>query len=73
MAVPGRSSSWAPADLAATELFAVDAYATEFAARVARGRRGRRSYSARPHRVLPGGGGQPYDLGTFESPAGTWP
>ena len=31
MAVPGN----APADLAATELFAVDAYATEFDARVA--------------------------------------
>ena len=30
MAVPGN----APADLAATELFAVDAYATEFDARV---------------------------------------
>jgi len=70
MAVPGRSSSWAPADLAATELFAVDAYATEFDARVAEideaGARIRLDRTA----FYPGGGGQPYDLGTFETPAG---
>ena len=67
MAVPGN----APADLAATELFAVDAYATEFDARVAEvdaaGARIRLDRTA----FYPGGGGQPYDLGTFETPAGT--
>jgi len=66
MAVPGN----APADLAATELFAVDAYATEFDARVAEideaGARIRLDRTA----FYPGGGGQPYDLGTFETPAG---
>ena len=67
MAVPGN----APPDLAATELFAVDAYATEFEARVT-------EVDADNHRVrldrtafYPGGGGQPCDLGTIESPAGT--
>jgi misacylated tRNA(Ala) deacylase len=66
MAVPGN----APADLAATELFAVDAYRTEFDARVA-------EVDADNHRVrldrtafYPGGGGQPHDLGTLETPGG---
>src|SRR6188472_2865192 len=66
MAVPGN----APADLAATELFAVDAYATDFDARVAEvdeaGARIRLDRTA----FYPGGGGQPYDLGTFDTPAG---
>ena len=69
MAVPGRSNE-APADLAATELFAVDAYATEFDARVTEvdeaGARIRLDRTA----FYPGGGGQPYDLGTFETSAG---
>jgi len=67
MAVPGN----APPDLAATELFAVDAYRTEFDARVA-------EVDAEQGRVrldrtafYPGGGGQPCDLGTLETPAGT--
>jgi misacylated tRNA(Ala) deacylase len=67
MAVPGN----APADLAAAELFAVDAYRTEFDARVA-------EVDASNHRIrldrtafYPGGGGQPCDLGTLQSPAGT--
>jgi misacylated tRNA(Ala) deacylase len=64
MAVPGN----APAELAATELFAVDAYATEFDARVAEvdgaGSRVRLDRTA----FYPGGGGQPYDLGTIETP-----
>ncbi|MBO9522480.1 MAG: alanyl-tRNA editing protein [Nocardioidaceae bacterium] len=61
MSVPGR----APASLAATELFAVDAYTTEFSARVAEvdhdGSRVRLERTA----FYPGGGGQPCDLGTL--------
>jgi misacylated tRNA(Ala) deacylase len=63
MAVPGN----APADLAATELFAVDAYTTEFDARVAEvdaeGGRIRLDRTA----FYPGGGGQPHDLGTIRT------
>src|SRR3954452_7522280 len=66
MAVPGN----APPDLAATELFAVDAYTTDFDARVAEvdadGRRVRLDRTA----FYPGGGGQPHDLGTIESAVG---
>jgi misacylated tRNA(Ala) deacylase len=67
MGVPGN----APPELARTELFAVDAYTTEFDAKVA-------EVDADNHRVrldrtafYPGGGGQPYDVGTIETPAGT--
>jgi misacylated tRNA(Ala) deacylase len=71
MAVPGRSTNPAPPELAATELFAVDAYRTEFDARVvevdvAQGRL-RLDRTA----FYPGGGGQPCDLGTIETPTGT--
>jgi misacylated tRNA(Ala) deacylase len=67
MAVPGN----APPDLAATELFAVDAYATEFAARVAEvDREGGRIRLDRTA-FYPGGGGQPYDLGTIQTAEGT--
>jgi misacylated tRNA(Ala) deacylase len=67
MAVPGN----APADLAATELFAVDAYATEFAAKVAEvDREGGRVRLDRTA-FYPGGGGQPCDLGTIQSADGT--
>ena len=63
MAVPGN----APPDLAATELFAVDAYATEFDARVVdvdrEGGRIRLDRTA----FYPVGGGQPYDLGTIQT------
>ena len=66
MAVPGN----APPDLAATELFAVDAYTTEFAARVtevdAVGGRLRLDRTA----FYPGGGGQPHDLGSLQTAAG---
>jgi misacylated tRNA(Ala) deacylase len=67
MAVPGN----APPDLAATELFAVDAYTTEFAATVVEvDREGRRIRLDRTA-FYPGGGGQPYDLGTIQSAEGT--
>ena len=66
MAVPGRRvPDNAPADLAARELFAVDAYLREFEAR------GRARSTAEPTgsalrrtAFYPGGGGQPHDLGT---------
>jgi len=66
MAVPGRPvPEGAPADLAATELFAVDAYLRSFEARVeavdADGRRIRLARTA----FYPGGGGQPHDTGTL--------
>ena len=71
MAVPGRSSNGAPADLAATELFAVDAYATEFAAKVVEvDREGGRIRLDRTA-FYPSGGGQPHDLGTIQSAEGT--
>jgi misacylated tRNA(Ala) deacylase len=61
MAVPGTP----PPDLAATELFAIDAYVRSFEAKVAaldpEGRRVRLSRTA----FYPGGGGQPCDLGTI--------
>lgn len=67
MAVPGN----APADLAATELFAVDAYATEFAAKVVEvDREGGRIRLDRTA-FYPSGGGQPHDLGTIQSAEGT--
>lgn len=66
MAVPGRPTpEGAPAALAGTELFSVDAYLREFEARV-------EEVDADAHRVAlsrtafyPGGGGQPYDLGAL--------
>ena len=62
MAVPGNPP---PADLAATELFAVDTYVHEFDSTVAEvdhdGRRVRLARTA----FYPGGGGQPCDLGTI--------
>ena len=64
MAVPGN----APADLAATELFAVDAYATEFDARVTEVDAGNHRVRLDRTAFYPGGGGQPHDVGTIETP-----
>lgn len=66
MAVPGRATpAGAPAALAASELFAVDAYRRNFEATVI-------GVDAEAHRVAldrtafyPGGGGQPHDLGSL--------
>ena len=67
MGVPGTFADRAPAGLADTELFAVDAYRTEFDARVVEvdrdGRRVRLDRTA----FYPTGGGQPHDLGTLVS------
>jgi misacylated tRNA(Ala) deacylase len=72
MGVPGnKTSGEVPAQLAATELFAVDAYRQEFDSTVAEvDREGRRVRLERTA-FYPGGGGQPCDLGTLETPAGT--
>lgn len=73
MAVPGRHvPEGAPAALADTELFSVDAYLREFEARVD-------DVDPEGHRVAlsrtafhPGGGGQPHDLGALEWGDGSW-
>jgi misacylated tRNA(Ala) deacylase len=71
MAVPGRPHAGPPPDLAATELFAVDAYATDFAARVVEvDREGGRIRLDRTA-FYPGGGGQPHDVGTLQTADGT--
>lgn len=72
MAIPGdpTHSTVAPAALADTELFAVDAYRRSFDADVL-------DVDREANRVLlsrtafyPGGGGQPFDTGTLTGPAG---
>ncbi|MGI8901090.1 MAG: alanyl-tRNA editing protein, partial [Nocardioides sp.] len=66
MAVPGRADpDGAPPDLAATELFAVDAYLREFDAEVTAVDREAGRVSLRRTAFYPGGGGQPHDLGVL--------
>lgn len=66
MAVPGRRvPAGAPADLAGTELFAVDAYLRSFDAQVAEVDAEHRRVALRRTAFYPGGGGQPYDVGTL--------
>ena len=70
MGVPGNAQDRAPAELAATELFAVDAYRRDFDATVAEvDREGGRIRLDRTA-FYPGGGGQPCDLGTLQTGAG---
>jgi misacylated tRNA(Ala) deacylase len=71
MAVPGRPSNWAPPDLAATELFAVDAYTTDFTASVTEVDRENGRIRLDRTAFYPGGGGQPHDLGTIQTSEGT--
>jgi misacylated tRNA(Ala) deacylase len=67
MGVPGNP----PPDLAATELFAIDAYRQEFDATVTEvDHEGGRVRLARTA-FYPGGGGQPCDLGTLQASTGT--
>jgi misacylated tRNA(Ala) deacylase len=61
----------APARLAETELFAVDAYRQEFDATVAEVDREHGRVRLDRTAFYPGGGGQPYDVGTLVTPAGT--
>jgi misacylated tRNA(Ala) deacylase len=71
MAVPGSFADRAPAGLADTELFAVDAYRTSFEARVVEvDREGGRLRLDRTA-FYPTGGGQPHDIGTLASSEGT--
>jgi misacylated tRNA(Ala) deacylase len=64
MAVPGRPvPDGAPADLAETELFSVDAYLRDFDAEVVEVDDDGRRVALRRTAFYPGGGGQPHDLG----------
>jgi len=70
MGVPGEATRNAPPELAASELFAVDAYRHEFDSTVAEvDRDGGRIRLARTA-FYPGGGGQPCDLGTILTAGG---
>jgi len=70
MGVPGEATRNAPPELAASELFAVDAYRAEFDSTVVEvDRDGGRIRLARTA-FYPGGGGQPCDLGTILGPGG---
>jgi misacylated tRNA(Ala) deacylase len=60
-----------PAGLAGTELFAVDAFCAEFEAEVAEVDREQGRARLSRTAFYPGGGGQPCDLGTLTTPAGT--
>lgn len=74
MAVPGRPAPvGAPADLAAHELFAVDAYLRDFEASVVEVDRDAGRVALSRTAFYPGGGGQPHDLGTLRwgGPGGT--
>ncbi len=68
MGVPGNPP---PADLVATELFAVDAYIRGFEAKVVELDTERRRVRLDRTAFYPGGGGQPHDLGTIAGRAVT--
>lgn len=73
MAVPGHVPAGAPAGLADTELFAVDAYARAFDTTVHRADREEGRVALRRTAFYPGGGGQPYDVGTLRWDGGSAP
>ncbi len=73
MAVPGHVPAGAPAGLAETELFAVDAYAHAFDTAVHRVDRDEGRVALRRTAFYPGGGGQPYDVGTLRWDGGAAP
>jgi misacylated tRNA(Ala) deacylase len=70
MAVPGNFADRAPAGLAETELFAVDAYRTEFDATVVEVDRDGGRLRLDRTAFYPTGGGQPHDTGTLAMPDG---
>jgi misacylated tRNA(Ala) deacylase len=71
MGVPGQPTRGEPpATLAATELFATDAYCRDFDADVAEVDREQGRVRLVRTAFYPGGGGQPCDLGSLETPAG---
>jgi misacylated tRNA(Ala) deacylase len=72
MAVPGRRvPEGAPAQLAETELFSVDAYLRDFDAAVDAVDRDAGRVALRRTAFYPGGGGQPHDLGSLVWDGGT--
>jgi misacylated tRNA(Ala) deacylase len=71
MGVPGNFADRAPAGLADTELFAVDAYRTEFEATVVEVDRAGGRVRLDRTAFYPTGGGQPHDLGTLTSSEAT--
>ena len=68
MGVPGEATRNAPRELAASELFAVDAYRHEFDSTVAEVDRDAGRIRLARTAFYPGGGGQPCDLGTILAP-----
>lgn len=75
MAVPGREHSRRepappPPELRDTELFAVDAYRRSFDADVLEVDREQGRLKLSRTAFYPGGGGQPHDVGTLETPVG---
>ncbi len=74
MAVPGHKVPvGAPADLAESELFSVDAYLRSFEAAVDAVDREQNRVALRRTSFYPGGGGQPHDLSTLRWDAGAAP
>jgi misacylated tRNA(Ala) deacylase len=71
MGVPGEPVGAPPADLAATELFAVDAYRHEFDATVVEVDHEAGRIRLARTAFYPGGGGQPCDLGRLDTDTGT--
>ena len=72
MGVPGhRTRGEPPAGLAETELFAVDAFCSEFDAEVTEVDREQGRVRLSRTAFYPGGGGQPCDLGTLGTAGGT--
>jgi misacylated tRNA(Ala) deacylase len=72
MGVPGNPTRGeVPPQLADTELFAVDAYRQEFESTVTEVDRDGHRVRLQRTAFYPGGGGQPCDLGTLQTPAGT--
>jgi misacylated tRNA(Ala) deacylase len=71
MAVPGRAPAGAPAGLAETELFSVDAYLRDFETTVVRVDRAEGRVALRRTAFYPGGGGQPHDVGTLRWDGGS--
>jgi misacylated tRNA(Ala) deacylase len=71
MGAPGNFAARAPAGLADTELFAVDAYCTSFDARVVEVDRERGRLRLDRTAFYPTGGGQPHDTGTLLTPDGS--
>ena len=70
MGVPGEATRNAPPELAASELFAVDAYRQEFDSTVVEVDRDSGRIRLARTAFYPGGGGQPCDLGVILGPGG---